>query len=351
MPTYSFRSLLIVLLCAILAVPIPAGAWGNTGHEAVAYVAWRQLTAPTKARVLTLLKQVPTLHTTTSTIPGYADWVTDLPKGMSTARQNEYLFMRAATWADSIKHHGLIDSDVPPPGITTDVNTGFNDDHSHGYWHFIDTAFASDDETVPATPVPNVETQIAALRTDIASDEDDALKSYDMVFLLHLVGDIHQPLHGSVRYHDGTGDLGGNTVKVKLPTAMQTKFKCPPSTYTITELHAYWDDLPGSCPADHTGLPKAVAYAKNLPLLLNGKSLPGADKVADTDPANWAADSLALAKKDAYAAPIGPGLTPEGSTTGFVMTQAYYKEALKDAKGQIALAGARLAKLLNENLK
>jgi hypothetical protein len=33
------------------------------------------------------------------------------------------------------------------------------------------------------------------------------------------------------------------------------------------------------------------------------------------------------------------------------MTTAYYNRAMKDAKSQIALAGARLAKLLNENLK
>jgi hypothetical protein len=99
--------------------------------------------------------------------------------------------MRAATWADSIKHHGLIDSDTPPAGMTEEVNIGFGDDHSHGYWHFVDAAFASDAEDVSATPMPNAATQIVALRNAIGSGEGDVLKAYDLIWLEHLVGDIH----------------------------------------------------------------------------------------------------------------------------------------------------------------
>jgi S1/P1 Nuclease len=344
------RSVLAAYLTVLLAAPQPLSAWGNSGHEAIAYVAWQQLTEPTKERVLVLLKKVPTLHEDSGDIPGFLDWVSQLPLGLSPAQQNMFLFMRAATWADSIKHHGLIDSDTPPADITTEVNIGFSDDHSHGYWHFIDTAFASDEESVPATPKPNVVTQIAALRTDIASNEGEVLKAYDLVWLLHLVGDIHQPLHASVRFNGGDGDLGGNLVKIKLPVAMQAKFKCPPSKTTPRELHAFWDDLPGSCPAD-TALPFAVTYAKALPLLLSDTALPGADKVTDIDPADWASDSLAIAEKDAYAAPIGAGLQPDDGTAGYLITQTYYSQASSDARDRITLAGARLAKLLNENLK
>ena len=56
-----------------------------------------------------------------------------------------------------------------------------------------------------------------------------------------------------------------------------------------------------------------------------------------------------MAKKDAYKQPIGPGLKTDNGA-GYMITQAYYDKALKDAKARIALAGARLAKLLNENL-
>jgi S1/P1 Nuclease. len=306
-----FKAVLAISLSLLLIVPPQAWAWGNTGHEAVAYVAWKQLTPATKARVLALLKKVPTIHTGTAEIPGYAEWVSDLPPGLSTDQRNLYLFMRSATWADSIKHHGLHDSDTPPAGMTTDVNIGFDDENSHGYWHFVDQAFASDSSDLPATPTPNVATQIAALRSDIASNEGDVLRAYDMVWLEHLIGDIHQPLHGSARYNGGSGDRGGNLVKIKLPVAMQQKFKCPPSKSTPRELHAFWDDLPGSCPSD-TGLPIAAAYAKGLPLLLANPGLPCADRVANTDPDDWAKDSLALAKVDAYTAPDRRRITAGG---------------------------------------
>lgn len=101
------RAVLATALSLLLIAPPRLWAWGNTGHEAVAYVAWKQLQPATKTRVLALLKKVPTLHTDSAKIPGYSDWVSDLPSGLSADQQNQYLFMRAATWADSIKHHGL----------------------------------------------------------------------------------------------------------------------------------------------------------------------------------------------------------------------------------------------------
>jgi hypothetical protein len=331
-------------LSIILVTPPQALAWGNTGHEAVAYVAWQQMTPATRARVIELLKQVPTLHNAdnTKSIPGYAEWVAELPAGLSQDDQNLYLFMRAATWPDTIKHEWLKDSDTPPKGITTDVNIGFTDTVSHGYWHFIDAGFASDSSAVPPTPVPNAATQIVALRQFIGSAEDDVLKAYDLVWVEHLVGDIHQPLHGSTRYFAGAGDAGGNDVPIKLTTAMNKSFEGTLSKSAPVELHAFWDDLPGEgepAPA----LPQAAAFGKSLTQAAN-------TKIAVTDPAKWAAESLALAKTDAYAAPIGASPKPAGGSA-YVITTAYYNKAMSDAKSRVALAGARLAKLLNDNLK
>ncbi len=345
-----------MLLSLPLAVPSQSWGWGGTGHEAVAYVAWQQMTPDTRARAIALLTLVPTLSSPQNkSVPGYADWVKDLPPGLSQDDKNLYLFMRAATWPDTIKHVGFTDSDTPPAGITDDVNIGYTDTKSHGYWHFVDAGFASDGSQVPATPVPNAVTQIVAFRQAIGSNESDALKSYDLVWLEHLVGDIHQPLHGTVRYFAGKGDEGGNLVQIKLPLAMEKKFEGTQSKYPPRELHAFWDDLPGEgqpAPA----LPDAASFGQPLP------SAP-ADKVADTDPADWEAESLAMAKMDAYASPIGDGPQPTASHSSrsrsgkapsgssYRITQAYYDKAMHDAKDRIALAGARLAKLLNENLK
>jgi S1/P1 Nuclease len=353
--TALYRSLRSTVLPCLVALPLvfpqDICAWGNTGHEAVAYVAWQQLTPAVQKRVMELLMLVPTLQNPnkppkphqSASIPGYKDWVAALPAGLSQDQQQLYLFMRAATWADSIKHEWLMDSDTPPARLKTEVNIGFTDTASHGYWHFIDAAFASDDSTPPPTPVPNVATQIVALRAAIASSEPDLLKSYDLVWLEHLVGDIHQPLHGAVRYYANKGDEGGNTVKIKAPLAMEKQFEGTLSKDPPRELHAFWDDLPGEgqpAPA----LPFAATFAKAL--------APAAKRsVTDANPADWGAESLVLAKKDAYKMPpIGAGPKPE-SGSSYAITQDYYDAAMQDAKDRIALAGARLAKLLNENLQ
>jgi hypothetical protein len=360
--TRFFKALLALSLVFLIALPPQGWSWGNAGHEAVAYVAWQQLTPKTKARVMALLQQVPELTSPKGTkVPGFDDWVKDLPSGLTQDQKNQFLFMRAATWPDSIKHVGFHDSDEAPKGLTKDVNIGFTDTSSHGYWHFIDTGFASDSSTAPATPAPNAVTQIGAFRDAIASNESDPLKAYDLIWLEHMVGDLHQPLHATVRYFAGKGDEGGNTVMIKMPTAMKKSFEGTLSKSAPTELHAFWDDLPGEGAAG-PAVTEAAAFGKPLP------AAPSA-KVADTNPADWAAESLAMAKSDVYVSPIGKGPTPGGAATAeapaasgevgakapatgsYLITTVYYNTALSDAKARIALAGARLAKLLNENLK
>ena len=337
---------LIWTLVLALAAPPPIWAWGNAGHEAVAYVAWQQLRPETRTRVMQLLMMVPTLHNSerTKSIPGFSDWVADLPPGLSPGDRNLYLFMRAATWADAIKHQWLKDSDVPPANSAkADAILGYADTASHGYWHFVDIGFASDKSNVPPTPAPNAATQIAALRDAIASTGSglDLLKSYELVWLEHLVGDVHQPLHGTARFYNNASDKGGNTVKIKLPAAMKKQLIGTSSFRAPDELHAFWDDLAGEgMPADT--LPLAVSFAKALP--------PAQVGVSDTDPNDWVQESFTISKKDVYHAPIGKGPTRRDGSS-YTITQAYYKTALKDAKVRIALAGARLAKLLNENLR
>ncbi len=346
------RTLAAVSLMFAVAFPVQLWGWGNSGHESVAYIAWKKMTPATRTRVMVLLKLVPTLTTPTGkTVAGYDQWVKDLPAGLSPANRNLYLFMRAATWADSIKHVGFTDSDTPPAGVTNDVNLGFTDTVSHGYWHFIDTGFASDTSTVPSTPSPNVVTQIVALRTAIGSTEDDTLKAYDLIWLEHIVGDVHQPLHSSDRYFAGKDDIGGNDVKIRLPAAMKKTFEGTLSKDYPENLHAFWDELPGQGdPA--AALHQAASFARLL-------APAPASSVANTDPADWATESFSKAKADAYKTPIGdsPTLaTPVSigggkTSTSYLMTTAYYTTALTDAKARLALAGARLAKLIEENLK
>jgi hypothetical protein len=72
MTTILRKALAVVSLVALLLAPASSYAWGYTGHEAVACVAWQQLTPATRARVLVLLQMVPPLHNPngTDTITG-----------------------------------------------------------------------------------------------------------------------------------------------------------------------------------------------------------------------------------------------------------------------------------------
>jgi len=163
-----------------------------------------------------------------------------------------------------------------------------------------------------------------------------------LVWLEHLVGDIHQPLHGVARFNAGKSDAGGNFVKIKLPLDMEKKFGGSKSS--PRELHAFWDDLPGVGAPD-VALKPAAAFAGSL-------SVPSktSKPLADVDPNDWATESFMLAMMDGYATPpIGPGLTQDDGKP-YDIPQTYYDKALSDAQTRIALAGARLAKLLNENL-
>jgi hypothetical protein len=350
-PPFRRRALAQFLSLLIVCAPSMWG-WGNTGHEAVAYIAWQQMTPQTRARVLVLLTHVPTRTSPppkkpgapgNKIVPGYDMWVQQLPSGLTQDQKDLYLFMRAATWPDSMRHVGFTDSDSPPAGMTTDVNIGFTDNRSHGYWHFVDAGFSSDNSQVPPTPAPNAATQIVAFREAIKSDESDDLKAYDVIWLEHMVGDIHQPLHGATRFYQNHSDNGGNNVPITMSLDLKKKFNAQIPSHAPKELHAFWDDLPGGQdPAD--AMPFAIAFAQNLPAATGAK-------LDDTDPTKWAADSFTIAKDDGYPSPpIGKGPTPANGAS-YMIPAPYYDKALQDAQVQVALAGARLAKLLNENLK
>lgn len=289
---------------------------------AAAYVAYQHLNSATKGRVSALLKLNP----------DYSNWVKEIPDGTSPQDREMVIFMIASTWADRIK--GAPDYSVDgapgsngnlPDGASSSQNIGYKDHLQHRYWHFLDTPFSNDGTKLPSIPTPNAETQIEAFRKVLASSSaDDDLKSYDLAWLLHLVADVHQPLHCVTRVSSAEpdGDRGGNNEKV-------TCSDCNGATV----LHAFWDNIlaPGFDPA--------VALAA-------AKALPQADSQAasNTNTAAWIQESVDDARHYVYVAPIGAGDGP------FTITPAYTEAARKLSSERIALAGARLANVLNSEL-
>jgi hypothetical protein len=314
------------LLAAVLGIALVAGlssqafAWNDRGHMSVAYLAYTQLTPATRARVNLLLRLNPKYHDWAATVD------TQVP-GASPDDKDMMIFMIAATWADGIKRDSSYTQDGSQGGNRPDGspdpgrNTGYDDLLMHKYWHFIDTPFTTDGTALPAIPAPNVQERIALFRTVLASTSADALKSYDLAWLLHLIGDVHQPLHAATRVSrtDPSGDAGGNLVKLDCS-------KC--------ELHAFWDQLLGT----DNNLNSVVKAAKELPKA-------DVAQAAKSDEKDWIAESFQEAQQNVYVAPVGPGDGP------FALTPQYNKDAAALAEKRVALAGARLANLLNTELK
>src|SRR5215469_8199753 len=310
-----------IALAGLALASSPACAWDSFGHMEVAAVAWGKLTPAARARATELLKLNPE----------YASWISHTP----AQNRDQIAFVTAATWPDFIKHaqgyhsDGTDNGDRPPPGPEASQNIGYKDHFMHKYWHFIDEPFSPDGTPLHNPDTPNAQTQIAAFRAKLsgpgASSEDMDIKSYDLVWLVHLVGDVHQPLHATSRFTRGlpNGDEGGNDVKVHCGSGCGA-----------VELHGFWDDVLGTSahPQD------AIDAAKQLPE-------PDARLASIADESVWIDERFEAAKAHAYVQPIGGGA---GSVT---LTDNYKSSALNLAEQRVALAGARLADLLNAALK
>jgi len=316
-----------VCLVAFTLLPASSMAWGPIGHMTVAYVAYQQLTPAAKARARDLLKLNP----------DYANWEKQIPAGTSADDHDRMIFMIASVWADDIKGEQQYSDDGTdggnvPGGAASAQNIGYSDLLRHRYWHFIDTPFSPDQTPLPSVPAPNAQTQIIAFRAVLASSQPDELKSYDLVWLLHLIGDIHQPLHAVARVTQShpKGDAGGNLVKLFGDAA--------------PNLHSYWDDLPGFdckfCNDRVQCVNRAIVLGKSLP--------PASSKAAQNlDTAAWIRESFDLARAKVYRDPIGTGDQPSTIVPG----SPYETQSFKLARERVALAGARLAGVLNAELK
>jgi len=300
--------LLIAAMIALL--PVPALAWDDYGHMVVAAIAWQKLDAPAPERVAALLPLNP----------DYPKWVS----GVADADKAETAFIRAATWPDAIKGEaGYTNDGETPNGSDAARNIGYADKLQHRYWHYIDLPFSPDGTPVQQPAAPNAQTQITSFRTVLASNASDDIKSYDLVWLEHLVGDIHQPLHATSRFtHDlPNGDQGGNLVKITCSPS------CPRS------LHAYWDDVLGKSESVDEARTEA-AHLLRTPM-----------DVGTGTEADWVRESFEEAQRTVYAAPVGVG------SGTFALDAAYEANAKKVAENCVELAGLRLGSVLNQALK
>jgi hypothetical protein len=317
----------MMLSCLALS-GVPALAWDNYGHMAVAALAWDRLAdrPEIQAKITTLL----------SLNPLYSSWTDHV----SADIQDKVGFMKAATWPDIIKsdHQHIADGAAGshgnrPAGVPDDSrNIGYFDNLMHKYWHFIDEPFSPDGTPLQDPSRPNAQTQIAAFRATLSPNPgaSNEVRSYDLAWLLHLVGDVHQPLHATSRFTQNlpNGDEGGNSVKIKC--GPRSNVSCHSSV-----LHAFWDDVLGSSSAT----PESV--------IEDEADFPDPDPAlaAIADEKVWIKESFDKAREVVYARPIGTTDQPNN------LNKAYKDHAFSLAQDRVSLAAARLANLLAEALR
>lgn len=262
------RGALLCLVPLLLAPALDALAWGQLGHRLVARLAEPQLDPDARAAIAGLLQ-------------GEADPT----------------LAGIANWADELR--------------STDPDLG----RRSSRWHYVniaDPGCAFD----AATDCPGGDCVVAALQTQAAILADpahgDEERRQALKFVVHFVGDVHQPLHAG-RGHD----RGGNDYQVNW-------------NGKGSNMHSLWDSgLLRSLDLDEDAW---LARLQALPA-----STPAVPLPADT-PRLWAEHSCRLVD--------APGFYPRGHVIG----QAYVDAQLPVAEHQLRLAGDHLAAVLNEAL-
>lgn len=254
---------LLLILTALLSLPAaPALAWGQTGHRVTGTIAEQHLSGLARARIRMIL--------------------------------GDESLAEASTWADEMR---------------SDPATFWQ--KTANPWHYVTVPVGRNYAQVGAPPEGDAASALkrftATLHSPNASREE---KQLALRFTVHIIGDLHQPLHAG----NGT-DKGGNDVKV-------TFFG------ENSNLHSVWD----SGIVDRQNLSYSE-YADRLNRRIHPQEVV---TWWQADPAVWIAESTKL--RD--------GLYP---TTGSLSWDYAYKH-LPTVEMRLQQAGIRMAAYLNQLL-
>ncbi len=285
------KKIIVAALSALVLLPTPALAWGSEGHVLVAAIARSRLSPETVAKVDAILAQ---------------DHDSSTPSDM----------LSRAVWADIYRR----------------------DHRETSQWHFADVekdhpdfdavCFAHPASAQPASTGPENACVIDRV-ADFARELGDpntttAERILALKFVLHFVGDMHQPLHVADNH-----DHGGNCILISLGGSR------------TVNLHSYWDTVVvGELGKD----------AREILTRLTAEITP--DKAAawsKGDFSSWARETNAIAFGTAYSFHTQPRC--EQSPTPLLFPKGYDEAAQVAAATQLEHAGVRLAAVLENALK
>lgn len=294
---------------ATLYLATPSFAWNGTGHRIIAAIAYQRLTPKTRTRVDALIKA----H------PDYQSWVRDAPA--DPAARARAAFLAAAAWADDIKGDPRFWDDTRTDAQPTPVLRGYPDMKRHTNWHYYDKAYTPDGADPVTPPVPNA-LIVKKLLKEIRNAPDPAA-AYDLVWIEHITGDLGQPLHcvSRILISMPKGDAGGNFIYVE----------------PGRNLHALWDDAAGNDLSDAYVIKYAAEAVAAHP----------AQGRIEKNPMKWIDEGFQVATASVYTLGIETGSREHP----IPVPETYLENAKRVAQSQIALAGYRLAAVLNSRVK
>lgn len=301
----SFRLNLLLLVSFFGLFPGSASAWWGAGHMVVGTIAYRGLEPDVRTEVDSLILVLQQHYPYTNH------------------------FIASATWPDDLKAEGI---------------------HYYDTWHYAHQHYNPDNVVLPSPPQLDVVWAInQSVRILRGSRCQNIERARALAFLVHFVGDIHQPLHAGSMYSNALpgGDMGGNRYQI---------------VDNHGSLHKLWDDGCGLTTElndiDPYGLPKEPLDQVELKRLEKFSDEVEREQPKDAfkdlyqlAPEVWAMESAKLARKYAYSGFNGEVegrkqfLRPGGEPT-----QEYLDSARKIVQQQLAKAGYRLAILLNKTL-
>lgn len=298
-------------LLSILLITNSAQAWDATGHSIVAAIAYQRLTPQTRARVDDLIRRHP-------------DYESILTRGAPAdpAARARFAFLAAAVWPDTIKGDPRFYDDTHQDAVPTPLLPGFPDMKRHTNWHYYDTPYAPDGASVEKPSSPSALTELPRLLDELSHAAEPQIV-YDLPWVEHLTGDVHQPLHTVSRFlkSEPRGDAGGNFV-----------FVTPGGN-----LHIFWDDACGRDLSD--------AYIASF--AADAVAQHPAPRRIEKKPKKWIQESAQIAITEVYT--FG---NQAGSRDHPVhLSEEYVENSKRIAKAQVAIAGYRLAAVLNERLR
>ena len=289
------------LAFAILLTAVPAWAWGVTGHHIVAIIAEQRLSPQVRDKIRKLLMD------------------------------GKYSIVDISTCADQLRGN--------PQDVTCRALAG-TVPPTNGAWHYINIPVPTKAKTLDAfCPDSNcVTARIKSFSEVLRNSTDEALKRQALLFLVHFVGDIHQPLHTT----DRACDRGGNSERVN--------FYLDGDKRPNLALHHVWDTVELELLMKHAKITDERVYAG---ILMAGIKPGSADKWTRASADQMAWESYQLAVKKVYRGiPFQDFCDKQKPPTPLItdLTTAYENDGTKVVHEQLMKAGVRLAAILEADL-